>query len=80
MQKLKTTRTNNNKNQIILSFTFYVSTMKEKGKKSKHRKATDRETRANDDSTEMFKVPESCLPCKALFISLFWKFKIIPYM
>ena len=40
MQKLKTTRTNNNKNQIILSFTFYVSTMKEKGKKSKHRKAT----------------------------------------
>ena len=48
--------------------------MKEKGKKKQTQK-NYRETRANDDSTEMFKVPESCLPCKALFINLFWKFK-----
>ena len=54
--------------------------MKEKGKKSKHRKATAKPELMMTHRTEMFKVPESCLPCKALFISLFWKFKIIPYI
>ena len=79
MQKLKTTRTNNNKNQIILSFTFYVSTMKEKGKKSKHRKATAK-PKLMITQLRCSKFQKSCLPCKALFISLFWKFKIIPYI
>ena len=38
MQTLKTARTNNNKLQIILSLTFYVWTIKENWKRSKHRK------------------------------------------
>ena len=38
MQTLKTARTNNNKHQIILSLTFYVWTIKENRKRSKHRK------------------------------------------